>query len=391
MGILKEYVKSRLHYNEIWTSIHQLEEKNRVLEENLLSLNERNLALERTCALSDRRLLNLEAYTRQLDQIGFPWLKQRLDCRLVRLEILMYYLRQERREHLDSEGLALLDYLDSEWDGRENGRCFAEDSAYASQGRQEFPVVGAEEYLLLNKLKIAWDSSPYEKGSGGVPFPMGQEDGIWYADIDGKKLFLKEDRESAEQYLCATVRELEGPNPHRYLEPEKDGIDIPQGSILCDIGAAEGFFGIRHIDKCKKVYFFECEDYWLRMLQKTCEPFGDKVEIIKGFVGDGQNDIHLDDFFKTREKPTVIKMDVEGAEGAVLRGMPGLLNDKDPLTLLICTYHRQEDWDRYAKILEGNFNLFPSTGWRWFMVDPYPPYLRRGVMRAVKRECNKKE
>ena len=76
-----------------------------------MSLNERNLALERTCALSDRRLLNLEAYTRQHDQIGFPWLKQRLDCRLVRLEILMHYLRQERREYLDSEGLALLDYL----------------------------------------------------------------------------------------------------------------------------------------------------------------------------------------------------------------------------------------------------------------------------------------
>jgi len=391
MGILKEYIKNRLHYNEILASIRQLEEENRKLEEELFALKTGNQSFGENAACSDRRFRGLEMYANQLDQIGVQWMKQRLDCRLVRLEILMYYLKQERREQLDSEGLALLDYLDSEWDGRENGRYFAEDLAYASSRKGKFPTVGTEEYVLLNKLNVAWDSTPYKKGGGALPFPMGQKDGIWYADIDGKKLFLGENREGAEQYLCDTVRELEGPNPHRYLEPEKDGVDIPQGSVLCDIGAAEGFFGIRHIEKCKKVYFFECDDFWLQMLRKTCKPFGDKVEIIKGFVGDGKNDIHLDDFFRTREKPTVIKIDVEGAEGSVLRGMPGLLKARDPLTLLICTYHRQEDWDRYAKMLESNFDLFPSTGWRWFMVDPYPPYLRRGVMRAVKRECNKKE
>lgn len=80
----------------------------------------------------------------------------------------------------------------------------------------------------------------------------------------------------------------------------------------------------------------------------------------------------------------MIKMDVEGAEGAVLRGMGELLYDNNPLTLFICTYHRQEDWDRYYEMLKGRYRISHSKGYYWNVQDPHPPFFRRGIMRAEK-------
>ena len=181
-----------------------------------------------------------------------------------------------------------------------------------------------------------------------------------------------------------TIYWLEGNTPHRYIDTDYDGIAFPDDAVLLDIGAAEGYFGVKHYDKCKKVYFFECDQRWLRYLRKTCEPL-DKAEIVEGFVGDTTNSIRLDKFFENiNERPTIIKMDVEGAEGAVLRGMGNLLFDENPLTLLICTYHRQEDWDRYYEMLKGHYRISHSKGYYWNVQDPHPPFFRRGILRAEK-------
>lgn len=288
---------------------------------------------------------------------GIINLKSRLDSRIIRLEILWYYRDKNRRQALNEDELALLDKLETEYDyGRDTGRTYPEDK-----------------YYQQTESKLS------------TPYQMGKEDGIWYAEIDGKKIYLGENKKDAELYIQETLFYLEGNTPHRYLNPEEDGIDIPEGSILVDIGAAEGFFGIRHIGKCKKVYFFECDKKWIKYLKKTCAAFPEKAEIVCGYVGDAEGEIKLDEFFRQREKPTVVKMDVEGAEGAVLRGMSGLLRGSNPLTLFLCTYHREEDWNRYVDILKDNFEIRSSSGYYWDMSDPYPPFFRRGIMRAVKK------
>lgn len=52
--------------------------------------------------------------------------------------------------------------------------------------------------------------------------------------------------------------------------------------------------------------------------------------------------IKLDDFFKSHESPTFIKMDIEGSELAVLRGCAETIRNHK-LKLAICVYHKPED------------------------------------------------
>ena len=180
-------------------------------------------------------------------------------------------------------------------------------------------------------------------------------------------------------------REFFTDNPHRYLKPEDDGVDVPEGAIIADVGGAEGLFGVLFIDRCKKLYVFESEQSWINLLEKTFAPYKNKVAIVKGTVGNRNEDIKLDDYFVDKEKPTFVKMDIEGYEPFALDGMKKIINSDDPLTMLICTYHRQSDWDNFYELLHEKFTITSSEGYFWFMPDPVPPFFRHGVMRAVKK------
>lgn len=298
----------------------------------------------------------IDRIEQKLRACGLTNLNARLDSRIIRLEILWYYRNSHRRDALNAEQIKLLDWLENDFDyERSKGRTYPEDWLYETISDKP------------------------------VNYEIKEDDGDWYADLDGKKLYLGENKQDAEAYLAETIYWLEGDTPHRYIDVQADGIDIPDGSILVDVGAAEGYLGIRYLERCKKIYFFEYDERWLHYLRRTCACLGDKVEIVEGRVGDRPGEIRLDDFFKEREKPSHIKMDVEGSEGSVLRGMTELLENHDPLTLFICTYHRQEDQKRYYDMLKENFEISFSKGYYWDMQDPYPPFFRRGIMRAVKK------
>lgn len=349
-----ETVKNRLSIlemdrTELFSRIDLAQEK---IENSLIALDKIHI-LEQDRTRLFQRVDNIWLILRAC---GLSNMNSRIDSRIIRLEILWYYQKKSRREKLDAEELKLLDMLEYDYEyERDKGRTFPEDSYYNPDKKKE------------------------------LPYKINCEDNMWYADINGKKLFLGENKRDSEEYLRETLFWLESDTPHRYLDPDKDKVDIPKGCILLDIGAAEGFFGIRYLERCKKIYFFEYDEKWLRYLRKTCAPYSDKVEIVEGYVGDREQDIRLDDFFKDREKPTVIKMDVEGAEGAILRGMKNLIENDDPLTILLCTYHREEDWQRYFEMLNERFTITSSNGYYWDMQDPHPPFFRRGIMRAVKK------
>ncbi|MBK6977601.1 MAG: FkbM family methyltransferase [Cytophagaceae bacterium] len=79
--------------------------------------------------------------------------------------------------------------------------------------------------------------------------------------------------------------------------------------------------------------------------EATFAPYKDKVTIVEKYVSDHDDEkcIKLDTYFKTSDKVTFIKADVEGAEGEVLKGAEKLIQNQTNLKVAVCTYHRQAD------------------------------------------------
>lgn len=323
--------------------------------------------LESRLSLSETRISSLEAIIRSS---GLQHIIGRMDVRLARLDVLMYYLHSNRLEAADGEVRAFMDDLLHEYNYEEHlGNPFPADPYY----------LNSDEKKGIN-IEGRLSSSPVNDKI------FKDEEGDSFSYVGENRLFLPWDEENSAAYMRDGLQPLDrAGQPHAYLEPECDRVDIPEGAILADVGAAEGYFGLKHIARCKKIYLFECDLAWLPFLHKTFSPFREKVEIIHASVGDGPADIRLDDYFSDKQKPTVVKMDVEGAEGSVLRSMPGILGSTDPLLLLVCTYHRQEDWGHYHDLLKDRFSITHSSGYYWHISNMKPPFLRRGIMRAVKR------
>lgn len=176
-------------------------------------------------------------------------------------------------------------------------------------------------------------------------------------------------------------------SPHNYCF---NNLMVTANTVIGDIGAAEGIFTLMFIDKIKKAYLFEVEPEWIEALQATFEPWEDKVIIINKFVSDkdGEDTITLDNYFSQNEKPTLLKLDVEGAEQSVLNGARSLLQEGGITDLLVSLYHRKEDAEVLPDILRRkNYTVKLSPGYMLmtqesgFVADT-PFEFRRGVCHA---------
>jgi hypothetical protein len=166
-------------------------------------------------------------------------------------------------------------------------------------------------------------------------------------------------------------------SPHRYVK----SYDELQGKILLDIGAAEGIFALDVIEQVEKVYLFECEDIWMEALRATFEPWKEKTEIVKKYVGDrNEGDfITIDTFMTGKEQNNIhIKMDIEGYEVSALNGAKNLLSNGKNISFSVCTYHREndvEDISRFFESLGYSHQLTPGLLYSY-------PYLRKCVCRG---------
>lgn len=212
--------------------------------------------------------------------------------------------------------------------------------------------------------------------------------GLPYVDYEGKSLFFK--RSHSDKTIQALFRGLlldqDAASPHRYVKgtfrPEKD-------DILADMGAAEGNFSLLYVDAVRHVHLFEPDPEWVEALEATFAPWKQKVTIHQKFVGnaDNQTFISLDRFVLEHQRPTFVKVDIEGAEAAFLDGAANFLDEKVPIRIAICTYHQQNDEADFRRILESHgFSVEHSDGYMIFHfdLDIGPPFLRRGILRAIK-------
>lgn len=176
---------------------------------------------------------------------------------------------------------------------------------------------------------------------------------------------------------------------HRYLT---DDFTIEPEDIVVDCGASEGIFALNDIDKIKKLYLFEPDEKWIKPLYATYYPYINKVVIIQKYLSsksDEQN-ITLDEYFKDKEYPNIIKMDVEGFEESILRGGDNVLSSERLKKVVTCVYHHEMDEAILGNILKSyGFTIKVSDGYTLLSLDINdgklcPPYLRHGVIRCSK-------
>ncbi len=213
-----------------------------------------------------------------------------------------------------------------------------------------------------------------------------EEAGMFYVMLEGKRLYFHKGYatvEDVQKSFTYSAIEQDIKSPHRYLD---ENFCPKEGDIVADLGAAEGNFSLMVVDKVKELYLFETQEIWREALEKTFEPWKDKVHIINKFVGSRNegNTITLDSIFSGKDL-SMIKMDIEGAEIAVLESSRELLR-KNNVRMAITTYHRQTDAADIRNILEElGYTTSFTEGFMLFIYDSLePPYFRKGILKAYK-------
>jgi hypothetical protein len=182
------------------------------------------------------------------------------------------------------------------------------------------------------------------------------------------------------KYL-SLLAEQDDESPHHYFT---ENFKVEKNDVFFDIGSAEGMLTLECLSQCKKAFVFECEERWISALGLTFSDFGEKVSIINRYVSDEDvlGHTQIDEYMRESYDSVVFKMDVEGNELQVLRGMESVFSSTRAIKIAVCTYHNNNDFEEISEFLVNRgFEIETSAGYMIF--DPVnPPYLRRGVIRA---------
>lgn len=213
--------------------------------------------------------------------------------------------------------------------------------------------------------------------------------GLKYTVYKGKRLYYSSS--VSDKDINASInfyeKEQDQRSPHCYIPSLKQ--ELREGDVLVECGASEGTFALTHIDKCSKVYLFEGDPRFIQGLEKTFEPYKDKVTIVNKYVDSYAHAdyVTIDDIVK--EPVNFIKMDIEGYELKALFGARKTIERSDALKMSICAYHNAEDYaviPAYLKSLGCIIDL--SEGYLFrsdkTLFDSEVPDLRHGMIFARK-------
>lgn len=220
--------------------------------------------------------------------------------------------------------------------------------------------------------------------------------GMAYVIHKNKRLYFhealseKEAEETYRNYLF--VEKLLGKDdiegaPHQYQSPR---VQVADGDVVFDIGAAEGLFALDNIDKVSYVVIVESDPKWIKPLNQTFAPYGNKVTIIQKFVSatDTETTISLESLLSNIDYRTAfVKMDIEGFELQSISSAERVLKQKKGTKLAVASYHKQHDADELKSIFDSlDYYSEFSSGYMLFnLYDiPIPPYFRKGIVRAIR-------
>ena len=245
-------------------------------------------------------------------------------------------------------------------------------------------------YLKNNKLSVFPGSFQDKYLEMDVDVRHNNELDLNYVIFNDKKLYFK--RGMSVSKIVKMIRglsiEQDEDSPHRYFT---DKFAINDNDIVYDVGAAEGSLGLNDIEKVSKLFIFEPDPLWAEAIEATYHPWKEKVTIVNSYVTSKSKAgcISLDEFISKNDPPDLIKIDVDGEEMNLLNGFKYNLKRSDTkLKILICTYHKQNDEIEIGNFLrEYEFENEISKGYMLFYFDKnfVPPYLRRGLIRSMKK------
>ena len=245
------------------------------------------------------------------------------------------------------------------------------------------------EYLRTNPVTIFPYDFQSKYNPANIEVHFDDSCGMPYVIHEDKRLYFKKSltQNQVRNLYHGLKLDQDEDSPHRYLTAE---FSVESTDVIADIGAAEGNFSLSNVEKARKIYLFECDPEWIEALQETFKPWKDKVEIQNKFVSNtnADNTVSIDDFTGIHNDITFFKVDIEGEEFNFLEGAKNYLSTQPKLKMAICTYHRQEDETKFTELLKRHhFHAAASRRYMIFYHDQHikAPYLRRGILRAEKR------
>lgn len=123
-----------------------------------------------------------------------------------------------------------------------------------------------------------------------------------------------------------------GEGGHEPLLVSKISELVDSETTYYDVGAQYGFHSlVAQSAGCKDIHCFEADKLIFSVLEKNIV----KGKINRGFVGRcGIDDICIDNYTSKTSPPDIVKIDVEGAELNVLKGMKDILEKQRPDLLI---------------------------------------------------------
>lgn len=214
---------------------------------------------------------------------------------------------------------------------------------------------------------------------------LDEEIDLKYVIHNDKKLYFKRSLtvDAIQSLYRGLLIDQDDKSPHKYLD---ENFQLQSSDIVVDAGVAEGNFSLEIIERVKFIYLFECDQEWMEPLKATFSPWKEKVEIINKKIGskNTSEEIRLDTFFD-KQRFTFVKADIEGDEFNLLVGINNVLSKNIPLKLVLCTYHKQNDYLIFRELLsERGFSTTTTPGFMIFFYDKSikSPYLRKALIRA---------
>lgn len=317
-----------------------------------------------------------------------------LECKSIQCTLLS--ARQEEMQKEAQREIQLLKYQLSEANTRPN--LHSQKMIIQKLKRNYQDIADADVQEILKNIEKkgfveAYNQDFVEKYLGDLCSQMDDiqydaEAEMWYAYWNGKRMYYPKDY--SQQDVASAVNfvklEQDEASPHRYLS---GSFDVREGDVVIDAGVAEGNFALDVVERAQKIYLIECEHKWVEALQKTFEPWADKVVIIEKMLGDHDDECFASiDGFVEEGYVNFMKLDVEGAEIPSLKGAENILSNSKNIRCAVCAYHRKNAERDIRELLEEHhFYTTTTKGYMFFKEDLdswIDGELRRGLVRAVK-------